>query len=316
MHTWLDEAPSNIALIKYMGKLDSNNNLPSNASLSYTLNHLVTKVSLELSNNTNDSWEPLISSEMPPITLSADAQMRFLKHFTFLKSQFNIKESFIIKSNNNFPHSSGIASSASSFAALTKCAVKAFSELTNCKPPTKLAQANLSRIGSGSSCRSFFSPWVIWDNDKIQTIEIPYPKLNTKVIIINRDAKQISSSKAHRLVTSSPLYADRKNRADTNFNDLKQALESKNWQKAYEVCWTEFQDMHQLFSTSTEPFAYITDATKDILNKLQDFWQKNNDGPIITMDAGPNIHLLYRPSQKDLEQEIHEKYLKGKFDVI
>ena len=69
MQQWLATAPANIALIKYMGKLDSNNNLPSNASLSYTLKNLVTKVSLELSNNAQDSWEPLITDSMQPITL-------------------------------------------------------------------------------------------------------------------------------------------------------------------------------------------------------------------------------------------------------
>ena len=47
MH-WLAQAPSNIALIKYMGKKDENSNLPDNSSLSYTLNNLLSTVKLEV----------------------------------------------------------------------------------------------------------------------------------------------------------------------------------------------------------------------------------------------------------------------------
>ena len=44
---WYASAPSNIALIKYMGKTDYNGNKPTNSSLSYTLTHLNTHVEIE-----------------------------------------------------------------------------------------------------------------------------------------------------------------------------------------------------------------------------------------------------------------------------
>lgn len=317
MQKWRSEAPSNIALIKYMGKKDQETNLPANPSLSFTLNKLKTVVSLELTHDPKDSWQPLIDNVMPnSINLSVQAQERFINHLNFLKNLYKVKQSFIVRSNNNFPQSCGIASSASSFAALTKCALTALSELTNSEKPSLSQQANLSRHGSGSSCRSFFMPWSIWDEKGVQNINLPYQELHHQVIIFSSKPKQISSSVAHKLVQNSPLYKDRDKRAENNLQILLTALNHKDWHLAYEVCWEEFQDMHNLFMTSSESFTYINQVNKDILNKLQEFWRNEKDGPIITMDAGPNIHLLYRPDQLEIANTIQQRFFHGKFDVI
>lgn len=317
MYQWVDEAPSNIALIKYMGKKDNNLNLPDNSSLSYTLNHLISRVSIQLSKTNDDCWQPLQAEDMPTeINLSSNAQTRFLKHFKFLKKEFKIKQNFIIKSNNNFPASCGIASSASSFAALTKCAIKAFCYLNNQPSPSTNIQAGLSRIGSGSSCRSFFSPWALWENDEVKTIDFPQKQLHHQVIIIEKSPKQISSSNAHNLVNTSPNYRERTKRAQDNLIAITKALNTNNWHAAYKICWQEFQDMHGLFHTCSQPFSYINTDSEKILNNLQSLWQQNQDGPIITMDAGPNIHLLYRSDQLDMAKEFKQKHLIGYFDVI
>ena len=159
---WFAQAPSNIALIKYMGKTDEGINIPINSSLSYTLNHLISSVSLELYRGNHDLWEPLNTPGTKQFSLTTPAQSRYLRHLERLKIQFNYKGHFIVRSNNNFPQGSGLASSASSFAALTKCAVLALCELTQTSLLSNTEQANLSREGSGSSCRSFFSPWALW----------------------------------------------------------------------------------------------------------------------------------------------------------
>lgn len=317
MQKWSSDAPSNIALIKYMGKKDPAINLPANASLSYTLNNLRSEVSLELSNATQDSWQPLNSATMQsPINLSTKAQARFLKHLQLIKDKFNCQQSFIVRSNNNFPQSCGIASSASSFAALTKCAIQAICELTHTQAPSLEEQASLSRQGSGSSCRSFFAPWAIWEEDKVKPLELPFKEFEHQVVIISKQEKHISSSNAHKLIENSPNYKGRNTRAENNLQALLQALKCENWHTAYEVCWEEFQDMHNLFNTCGESFAYITPVTLKLLQNLQEFWKTENDGPLITMDAGPNIHLLYRLDQTEIANTIQREFITGKFDVI
>lgn len=313
---WLAKAPANIALIKYMGKTDPQKNIPANPSLSYTLNHLHSNVSLEPCPGKKDFWEPLEIPGMDIFALKPDAQTRFLKHLAFLKKTWSYEGGFIVRSNNNFPLSTGIASSASSFAALTKCAAMAISALMQMPLPDDQTLAKLSRHGSGSSCRSFFSPWALWEGEEVHAIDLPYTELIHEVILVSHEAKAISSSKAHALIQTSPLYATRPQRAQENLNDLLDAFQAKNWANAYFICWKEFHDMHALFHSCAQPFSYMTAQTLELLDQLQESWKRHQDGPIVTMDAGPNIHLLYRPDQAEMARVFKQDVLIGNFDVL
>ncbi len=313
---WFAQAPSNIALIKYMGKKDIENNIPINPSLSYTLNNLLTSVMLENHSGKKDFWEPLDTPGALPFILSNDAQQRFLAHLNRLKKLVNYSGGFIVRSSNNFPHSSGLASSASSFAALTKCAILALCELTQTPTPSIEDQAQLSRAGSGSSCRSFFSPWALWDDTTVTAPSLAYQELLHHVIVISHAEKKVSSSEAHERIRTGKLYATRSDRALQNLKTLLNAFESQDWHSAYQVCWREFQDLHLLFSSCASPFSYITDQTTAALRSLQELWQREGDGPIVTMDAGPNIHILYRKDQADMVERFKRDQLVGHYDVL
>lgn len=313
---WLSHAPANIALIKYMGKKDANSNSPDNSSLSYTLNNLLSTVKLEKINASEDVWEPLDIVGTQSFVLSETGQKKFLNHLARIKNHFAYDGAFLVQSCNNFPHSSGMASSASSFAALTRCAVFALTELTQKEPLTVAEQANISRLGSGSSCRSFYSPWALWNEQGVQPIDLPYPELIHQVIVIDSAKKAVSSSEAHQRVKTSEQYGARGQRAEENLQLLMQAFKAEDWVSIYQICWREFQDMHQLFNTCSQPFAYITENSLVALSHLEDFWDKRGDGPIVTMDAGPNIHLLYRPDQSDMAREFKRDYLAGKYEVL
>lgn len=314
--SWFAQAPANIALIKYMGKKDNQSNLPENPSLSYTLSNLLSSVTIECHPGTQDYWEPLPQPGNLTFNLSLQGQQRFLSHLSHLKIYFNYSGSFIVRSTNNFPQGTGLASSASSFAALTKCAVLALSELCHKPLLSNEEQACLSRFGSGSSCRSFFAPWALWENEQVQAITLPYQALIHQVIIISHAEKEVSSSEAHLRVKTTPHYNSRPQRATNNLKRLINALEIKDWQQAYEICWQEFQDMHSLFSQCSPSFSYMNTQSTTVLNHLQALWRQEKDGPLITMDAGPNIHLLYRSDQAELAQQFKNTYLVGKYDVL
>jgi diphosphomevalonate decarboxylase len=313
---WLAHASANIALIKYMGKHDASHNIPTNSSLSYTLPNLVSYVELETIPTRQDVWEPLDIPGGMEFHLPEQGQQRFLQHLAYLKQQFAYTGHFTVRSCNNFPAKTGLASSASSFAALTRCAMDACAELQNIEalPATQLAK--LSQMGSGSSCRSFFTPWALWTPDSVGSIDLPYPKLLHQVVLISHAPKTVSSSQAHQRVTTSPLFAERPMHAEQRLSALIKAFRQQEWRTAYELCWQEFHDMHELFATSEQPFHYITQESQLVLNQLADIWQQTGDGPLVTMDAGPNIHLLYRPDQKALLQEIHQQLFLGNFDVL
>ena len=276
MSKWSATMPANIALIKYMGKQPGQ--IPSNASLSVTVPRLTSTVTLAEAQQ--DHWKPT--------HWSLSAQNRFLSHLNYLKSTTQTHQCFSIQSENNFPDTCGLASSASSFAALTHAFFLAVA------PETPLSiQASHSRMGSGSSCRSFFAPLVSWTGTEVQRIPNNH-SWHHNVIIINASEKKIPSSEAHQRVMSSPAFKGRTQRAEARMQTLLTALAEDDWQQAYHLCWDEFQDMHHLFHSAEPPFKYIEKATERALSQLQTFWQSTGTGPIITLDAGPNIHLFFK----------------------
>jgi diphosphomevalonate decarboxylase len=313
---WFAQAPANIALIKYMGKADTQSNTPTNGSLSYTLNDLLSFVELENHGGDEDFWEALAMPASHLFSISEKAQTKFIAHLQFIKRELDFEGGFIIRSCNNFPADCGLASSASSFAALTKCAVRAICELQQRDELDATQMALLSRIGSGSSCRSFFSPWALWETDgNVQGLDFPFNDLIHDVVVISREAKAVPSSEAHQRVQTSPKFAGRAERAQQRLADLQQALSNSDWQAAATIAWDEFIDMHELFTTAEPSFKYHTDAGEKVLADIDRYWQKNNDGPIVTMDAGPNIHLLFRRDQHDIAQEMKQTFLNH-HDVI
>ncbi len=278
---WTTSAPANIALIKYMGK--DKDNIPLNSSLSYTLNNYRTTVSLEIAKE-----DYFVNSE----NLSQFAIERFLKHLNYIRQLFNCKEKFKIQSTNNFIHSAGIASSASSFAALTLCGCKAICDILQKPLPSLDEMSQISRKGSGSSCRSFFAPWAIWTKKSVQAINLPI--LHHELITVDDGIKPVTSSDAHELVKTSYLFKDRINRAEKRLENLIKALNELNWQQCYQICWEEFWDMHALFETSSPHFGYFSAKTIQVLRNIENLWKENNDGPIVTIDAGANIHLFWK----------------------
>ncbi len=315
---WVAEAPSNIALIKYMGKTEKSGNRPTNGSLSYSLDHLRTRVELSLrpDGQAGDQWAPLNRQGWQPLTLSTKGQERFLKHLQMLKSEFGFSAGFLVQSANNFPSDCGLASSASSFAALTLAGVRAIREMQGKMILTPNEISILSRKGSGSSCRSLFEGFSLWRDEGAERIDLGIGKLWHQVILVDDSLKAVSSSEAHLRVASSDLFNGRVERAERRLKNLIALMREKKWRQSFEICWQEFWDMHALFETSNPAFGYMRSGSLDVLNFVREqVWGKLGDGPLVTMDAGANVHLLYREDQADLARMMGRQ-LGEKWQVI
>lgn len=292
---WQASAPSNIALIKYMGKTADGSNTGVNPSLSLTLPHLLSHVEIEENSLGHDDWESLDQT----MTLTETGRAKFLKHLQFLKETYGTSDRFFtVRSKNDFPSDCGIASSASSFAALTRCANVAFASISGMSLSIE-EQAALSRHGSGSSCRSFFDGFVEWDGaNRIRPMIASQPEFLHQVVIISSESKKVSSSQAHQRVATSSLMRGRTERAIERLQKTKEILTGElHWRDLFDVCWAEFWDMHSLFETSQPPFGYFTPGTLTVINMSRDYWE-SGDGPVVTMDAGPNVHLIWRMDQQ------------------
>lgn len=312
-------APSNIALIKYMGKVAASvgssasaagGNISTNASLSYTLDHLQTKVRVrwESGHPSPRVWRPLIEDGFHAPDLSAAGQERFLRHAERCLKRLGAtaEGSLVVESANGFPSDCGLASSASSFAALTLAIARLVGRDTE-SLEARLELAELSREGSGSSCRSLFSPWSIWKATGAEPIEgLPRKgSIRHLAIIVDDEKKAVSSSEAHVRVTTSLLFRGRIERAEERLrllvDHLRRASTSVHaWNRAAHLVWAESWDMHALFESSEPPFGYFVPGSVQALGTLRSvtedlrsqFGADQFREPMVTMDAGPNVHVL------------------------
>lgn len=139
-------ACSNIALVKYWGKRDAALNLPAAGSLSLTLDALSTETTVAFD-------EALAQDELVldgEVAKPADV-VRVVELLDLVRGRSGVPIRARVTSKNDFPTASGLASSASGFAALAVAATHAAGlQLT----PHELSL--LARRGSGSAARSIF----------------------------------------------------------------------------------------------------------------------------------------------------------------
>ncbi len=318
----LVRAPANIALIKYMGKDDALLNLPLNASLSLTLDTLCTVAEVEVETETlgGITWIPELPRiensglqlEIPRLTDAGIARMihHIERVYRAIQEIFKLPSPMpriTFRTANTFPMSSGIASSASSFAAVTLATAEAlcgpqshtrFENAWSTDFEFKKALARLSRQGSGSSCRSFTGPWVLWATEDISPLQSKLPPLSDLIVLISSESKPVSSSMAHEQVRTSPLWNGRKERAEERVRGATTALKTGNLRTLSQIAWNELWEMHSLFHTCAEPFTYWEPETIAVLKWLKPFFQ-NASPPIVSLDAGANVHILVEKTQAE-----------------
>lgn len=302
-------APANIALIKYMGKADATQNVAANPSISMTLQNLHTVAQVWLGDaQDSQQWHASLpnASQLSVPILSAEGSKKVSDHLSRISEQaprilarFGLKScAGVLNSHaaNSFPHGVGIASSASSFAAITLAAVrvlcdsqKGFDEHWKKSMLFRRAIADLARRGSGSACRSMLGPWVAWDADGIYALDSQLPPMMDLVLEVDSTPKQVSSTAAHHRVLSSPLWTGRTERASMRAGLVKAALGRGDLNVLGELAWNDALEMHGLFHTADQPFTYWKSETVSLLKWLS---FESSGNAILTLDAGPNIHLI------------------------
>lgn len=318
-------APSNIALIKYWGKYG--NQLPRNASISFTLSNAYTDTSVkykakETADNSIDLKFLFEGKENPKF---AEKIQKFLEniipHFPFLP-HFSLE----INSSNSFPHSTGIASSASSMAALALCLTSIENELDGGMYPALFYEkaSMIARLGSGSACRSVYPHLAVWGkqpNIQFSSNEhaIPFgdqvhPIFKTfkdAILIVSSDEKSVSSRAGHALMEGNPYAESRYKQAETNLTNLVSAMKDGNLEKFGEIVENEALTLHALMMCSNPSFILIKPNTLKIIDLIKTYRTEKGVPLYYTLDAGPNLHLLY-PSEnaKEVETFIQLELLK------
>lgn len=302
--TATEVCPSNIALIKYWGKYE--NQIPANPSISYTLNQCRTITEMEFAEGENFSVRLFLNGEEEP--KFAEKTAKYLagieKYLPWV-----LRGSFVIKTENTFPHSSGIASSASGFGALAKCLMALDKEISGEKSPEETLQkaSLLARLGSGSACRSLYNGLVVWGATPVVSgsadeYAVPYPvseihpifrDFNDWVMLIHEGQKSVSSTVGHGLMNGNPYAQVRFAEAAKNFFTLQEILKNGDMDGFIKLVEHEALTLHAMMMVSDPAFILMQTGTLETIHKVWDFRRETGLPLLFTLDAGANVHLLF-----------------------
>ncbi|VXC26454.1 Diphosphomevalonate decarboxylase [Flavobacterium sp. 9AF] len=298
-------APSNIALVKYWGK--KSHQIPANPSISFTLNNCKTITKLAVSKkekNTSFSFELLFEGK-PKEEFKPKIQ-KFLERIAPYCPY--IKEYHLaIDTQNTFPHSSGIASSASGMATL---AMNIMSLEKKLNPSITEAYFHkkasfLARLGSGSACRSITGKVVIWGKhqetpNSSDLFGIPFSDLHPiftnyqdTILLVDKGEKQVSSTVGHDLMHNHPFAEKRFEQAHKNLTEVKNILSTGNLTEFIKIVESEALTLHAMMMTSMPYFILMKPNTLEIINRIWKFRNETNTPVCFTLDAGANVHILY-----------------------
>lgn len=281
-------AHPNIAFIKYWGNQDHELRIPANGSLSMNLDGLETQTTVTFDTSMNQD-QLMINGE----TAAESALARVSTLLDRVRQLAVIDTPALVSSENNFPTGTGIASSASAFAALTLASTTA---LGLCQSEKELSQ--LARTGSGSACRSIPGGFVEWtagtdhDSSYSETIAPPeHWELVDFIVLISREHKKTGSSQGHRIADTSPFQQFRVADAKRRLDICRKALLEKDFQTFAEIVELDSNMMHSVMMTSNPPLYYWQPGTLEIMDAVQT-WRSEGLPVCFTIDAGPNLHLI------------------------
>ncbi len=306
------QCPSNIALVKYWGKKEGGVQLPANPSISWSLGDLHATTTVEMVPRKGEqafvftlggvlkpSFEPKIEAFLGKIANDCP----WLSDYMLL-----------IDSQNNFPHGTGIASSAAGFGALSLCLAHIEQLLLGDTSLQTLVggmnfwkrSSYLSRMGSGSACRSMFSRPAVWGetpavagSSNLFAVEIDaevHPSLSywkDVVLIVDDGEKSVSSSVGHALLTNHSYAEARFGQAQKNLDGIVLAMRNGDVKSFIEIVESEALQLHSMMMTSIPYYVLMRPNTLAIIEQIWRFREQTGLSICFTLDAGANVHFLY-----------------------
>lgn len=308
--TW--RSPSNIALVKYWGK-KAGVQIPANASISFTLEHCYSETTVTLTPKAKKSKDIELRFYFDGKANMA-FQIKLLRFFESIRKDFSLLQThgLLIHSTNSFPHSSGIASSASAMSALALCLCDLQQQLEGKKlSDEKFYQkaSHYARLGSGSAARSVYPLAASWgktnsikgSSDAVATaygknLHKVFHDFQNTILIASSAEKKVSSRVGHSLMKTNPFAKVRYTQAAKNLKELLVALKKGDLQKFGSIVEEEAMTLHALMMCSNPSFILMAPSTLMMIEKIRVFREKTGLPVYFTLDAGPNIHLLYPKS--------------------
>ncbi|MBI4360977.1 diphosphomevalonate decarboxylase [Candidatus Micrarchaeota archaeon] len=304
------EATPNIAVVKYWGKRDEKLILPTEGSLSFTMDEtLKTRTTVVYSKKfkADSFW---LNGQK--IDLSDKETAERLQLLDVIRRKAGIQDKAHIASLNCFPTAAGFASSAAGLAALSCAASMAAGLKLNPRETSMLA-----RLGSGSACRSVLGGFVEWKkgvkadgSDSFAEQVAPathWPEIRNVIAVVDATKKKVSSRAGMKqTVATSQLYKARLAYLPGLIHDMKKAVLAKDFETFGELTMRESSNMHAVMLDTWPPILYLNDHSKDVMHAVNEF-NANGIQAAYTFDAGPNAHVYTTKNQAGAVQKMLEE---------
>ena len=304
-------SPSNIALVKYWGK--KGKQIPQNPSISFTLSECRSETFISFEKADSFGFRFFFEGKENP-AFGAKIEKFLLDYQAFFPfiNQLSLK----VESRNTFPHSSGIASSASSMSAFVMCLMDLERSLSLSKGrPTDIdlkKASYFSRLASGSAARSVFPKMSLWgatdcykgsseeyavslEND----IHPVFKTYRDSILIVSGETKSVSSRAGHGLMEGNPYAPARYAQANENIKNLLAALKAGDLDTFINITESEAMQLHALMMCSSPSYILMKPNTLNLINEIWAFREETKIPLCFTLDAGPNVHLLYPENEAD-----------------
>ena len=320
------QSPSNIALVKYWGKRGKQ--LPQNPSISFTLSECRSETFIGFEKADHFGFRFFFEGKENP-AFGAKIEKFLLENQAFFP--FINQLQLTVESRNTFPHSSGIASSASSMSAFVMGLMEiehilsnlsAFRQAQRPSPvevpelvegPINLQKASyFSRLASGSASRSVFPKMALWgatdgykgssDEYAVSLENDIHPVFKTysdSILIVSGETKSVSSRAGHGLMEGNPYASARYAQANENIKNLLGALKAGDLDTFINITESEALQLHALMMCSHSSFILMKPNTLRIIEEVRNFRNETRIPLCFTLDAGPNVHLLYSENEAD-----------------
>lgn len=314
-------SPSNIALVKYWGKKE--NQIPANPSLSLTLDACRTETRVAFSPSEQSTFDLLFEGQSKE-SFRPKIEKFFQRITPFCEYLSSVHCS--IDTRNTFPHSSGIASSASAMAALALNVMSLERVLHPDMSDDYFYQkaSFLARLGSGSACRSIKGSVVVWGShksvaDSSDLFGVPFSgpidpvflSYRDTVLLVDKGEKKVSSTVGHELMHGHPFAARRFEQAHENISNISTILAKGELEDFCQIVESEALTLHAMMMTSNPYFILMRPNTLEIINRIWSFRESTKIPVCFTLDAGANVHVLYPEAESGKVLEFIQHELVG-----
>jgi len=325
------QTPSNIALVKYWGKSDPQ--IPKNASISFTLNNCHTTTSIQFNKipkSNNVVFELYFEGNK-----KEEFKPKIAQFFDRIKEYcpYIFEYNMVIDSENSFPHSSGIASSASGLSAIARCLMSLEEKLNPSltKEFVNKKTSFLARLGSGSASRSIEGPLVVWgEHPEIEgssdlfgvkfpsEVHAVFENYQDAILLVDKGEKLVSSTVGHNLMHNHPYAEQRFVQANDNLSKIATVLQEGDIEAFINIVESEALTLHGMMLTSNPYFILMKPNTLEIINEIWKYRKETESKICFTLDAGANVHVLYPEKEQEkvnlfIEKELSKYCQNGQF---